>query len=214
MERLQSYLTVRLDVAVSGAGLEELQRHETWEYPLDALREAVINALIQRDYAALGEIQIRAHEDRLDIWNPGTSPEGVSIEDSRRDGHVSKLRNPLLAQTFYYAGLVERWGTGTTRMIAVCQAHGLPEPEFREESDGFKVSFFKDVYIAERLNQMGLNERQIQGVLYIKEKGSIGNMEYQKLTGASKPTATRDLKELQQRGILVLRGAGKLSVMS
>jgi ATP-dependent DNA helicase RecG len=209
MERLQSYLTVRLDVAASGASLKDLQRHETWEYPLDALREAVINALIHRDYAALGEIQIRVHEDRLDIWNPGSLPEGISIEDLRREGHVSKLRNPLLAQTFYYAGLVERWGTGTTRMIAVCHAHGLPEPQFREESDGFKVTFLKDLYSAERLGKLGLNKRQIQAVLYVKENGSIGNMEYQKLTGASKPTATRDLKDLQQRGVLLLRGTGR-----
>jgi len=90
----------------------------------------------------------------------------------------------LLAQAFYYAGYIERWGTGTARILALCRGQGLPEPEFDAGSYHFCVHFLKDPYTPERLRRMGLNERQIQAILYVKRHGSIGNREYQNLTGA------------------------------
>ena len=140
----RTYLQVRFEVAPKTATVEGLQRKEIWEYPLDALREAVINALIHRDYTALGEIQVRVREDSIEVWNPGGLPEGVKLEDLRREGHTSRPRNPVLAQVFFYAGLVERWGSGTTNMIRACRVQGLPEPEFSEHTGGFAVTFSKD----------------------------------------------------------------------
>jgi ATP-dependent DNA helicase RecG len=202
LEVFGRYLHVRYEIPTSGTGIEALQRREIWDYPLDALREAVINALIHRDYTAVGDIQIRVYEDRLEIWNPGRLPPELTPAKLREDGHLSKPRNPLLAQVFYYTSLIERWGTGTTRMIAACRGQGLPEPEFVEDSGGLKVIFRKDVFTRERLHALGLNERQAQAVLHVRDKGSLSNSEYQALTGASKPTATRDLDDLVQRGIL------------
>jgi ATP-dependent DNA helicase RecG len=60
--------------------------------------------------------------------------------------HSSVLRNPLLAQTFYFAGLVERWGTGTIRIIELCRQQGLLEPLFQNQQGGFLVTFFKNPY--------------------------------------------------------------------
>lgn len=85
-----------------------------------ALREAVLNALMHRDYTDPGDIQMRVEDERLEIWNPGGLMPKVSLEDLRRERHQSRRRNPLVAEVFYYAGLVERWGTGTTRMIQTC----------------------------------------------------------------------------------------------
>ncbi|GIV04157.1 MAG: ATP-dependent DNA helicase [Fimbriimonadales bacterium] len=206
MERFRRLLKVALDVRSTAPTLEGLQHREVWEYPLDALREAVTNALVHRDYAAPGDIQVRLLEDSLDIWNPGGLPEGIQLEQLRAPSHPSVLRNPLIARTFYSAGLVEQWGTGTTRILAWCREAGLPEPEFQEEGGGFRVVFLKDPYTPERLRAMGLNERQLKAVLYLKERGTIGNKDYQELTGASKPTVTRDLDELVGKGILVRKG--------
>lgn len=208
--RLRSYLQVRLEMRSEptdgvGDALESLQRREVWEYPLEALREALVNALIHRDYAALGDIQVRVSEDRLDVWSPGGLPAGLSSEDLRREGHISRPRNPLLAQVFYYAGLVEGWGTGTTRMIAACLSQGLPEPEFREEAGGLRVTFRTNQFAPERLSAMGLNERQVRALADLNSRGSeqeITNQQYQDITGASRATASRDLDEVLDRGLL------------
>jgi predicted HTH transcriptional regulator len=89
----------------------------------------------------------------------------------------------LLARAFYYAGHIERWGTGTARILALCREQGLPEPEFDADALQFRVRFLKDPYTPERLRRMGLNERQIQAILYVQRHGSIGTREYQTLTG-------------------------------
>lgn len=206
MERFRRLLKVALDVRATAPTLEGLQHREVWEYPLDALREAVTNALVHRDYAAPGDIQVRLLEDSLEIWNPGGLPEGIRLEQLRAPSHPSVLRNPLIARTFYSAGLVEQWGTGTTRILNWCREAGLPEPEFQEEAGGFRVVFLKDPYTPERLRAMGLNERQVEAVQYVKRQRSITNREYQKLTGASKRTGSRDLDELVSVGVLAKVG--------
>jgi predicted HTH transcriptional regulator len=89
----------------------------------------------------------------------------------------------LLAQAFYYAGHIERWGTGTGRILALCREQGLPGPEFDADALQFRVRFLKDPYTPERLHRMGRNERQIQAILYVQRHGSIGNREYQTLSG-------------------------------
>jgi len=202
MERFRRLLQVRFEIKVTEPTLEGLARNEVWEYPLEALREAVINALIHRDYTDTADIQIRVHDDELSIWNPGGLPPELSVEQLRQPQHLSRPRNPLLAQAFYYAGYIERWGTGTARILALCREQGLPEPEFDAGSYHFRVRFLKDPYTPERLRRMGLNERQIQAILYVKLHGSIGNREYQNLTGARERTATHDLGDLVEKGIL------------
>lgn len=120
----------------------------------------------------------------------------------------SRRRNELLGEVFYKAGLIERWGTGTLRMIKTCRQQGLPEPEFVDnEGGGFKVVFRKDHLSEEQLRRWGLNERQIQAISHLKETGAVSNSEYQQLTGAEKRTASRDLSDLVERGILERVGA-------
>lgn len=115
-------------------------------------------------------------------------------------------RIPLIAQVFYYAGFIERWGSGTTRILALCAAQGLPQPRFEEYGGGVAVTFYQDVYTPALLQKRGLNERQIQAVLYVKEQGRITNAEYQELTGASRATSIRDLDGLVLENILVREG--------
>ncbi len=83
---------------------------------------------------------------------------------------------------------------------------GLPEPEFKEEMGGFSVYFRKDIYTEEYLRKLGLNERQIKAVMYVKEKGRITNREYQKINKCFRNTATNDLTELVEEGILKASG--------
>ena len=102
---------------------------------------------------------------------------------------------------FYDVELIEQWGSGIEKMRKACRNAGLPEPVF-EEYQGFRVIFRKDIYTEEYLRSLGLNERQVNAVIYVKEKGKITNKEYQDLTGISKPMATIDLKELSDKKVL------------
>lgn len=209
----QQYLQVRYEIPGSTEGQEPLQpfrRREIWDYPLDALREAVVNALVHRDYFnASMDIMIRVYDDQVVITNPGGLPQGVTVEELKRERHPSIQRNPLLAQVFYYAQLVEKWGTGTSRMIQMCLRHGLPAPEFEDEGSWFQIAFTKDPYTQERLVQMGLSDRQIQAILLVKQKGSLTNKDYQEVSGSSRRTATRDLSDLVERGLLEQAGRTK-----
>ncbi len=201
MERFRRLLTVRFDTSVTEPSLEGIQRREIWEYPLEALREAVINAVIHRDYLSTGHVQLRLHDDHLEVWSPGTLPPNLTPE-ALRGPHGSFPRNPALARVFYFGGLIEQWGSGTLKILRLCRKQGLPEPLFEEHGPSFRVTFLKDIYTPERLRAMGLNERQIKAVLYVEGRGSINNKEYQKLTGVSKRTASDELSDLVERGVL------------
>jgi ATP-dependent DNA helicase RecG len=185
------------------------RREQIWEYPLEAIREAIINAVCHRDYTEASDIQIRIYDDRLIVWNPGKLPIGITIEDLYKP-HKSVLRNRLIAQIFFDIGLIERWGTGIQRIIDSCQKQNLPIPIF-EEYQGFRVIFRKP-YAKEELRKLGLNERQIKAVEYVEKKGSITNKEYQELVGAPRRTATRDLTDLVRKGIFKLVGKGKREI--
>ena len=191
--------------------INDIERKEVWEYPITAIREACINALIHRDYLDSADVQIKIYDDHIWFWNPGKLPEGLTVEMLKKE-HPSKLRNKLLAMVFYYAGLIERWGTGTVRMAEICRNWGFPEPEFKEESGGFSVIFWKDIYNEEFLEKMGLNERQVRAILYAKKRGKITNREYQEINNCSRNTASNELKELVIKGIF--KESGKKGVGS
>lgn len=184
------------------------QREEVWDYPPEALREAVINAVAHRDYAEPDEVQIKILDDRIIFWNPGKLPFELKIEDLYKP-HPSKPRNKLIAKVFYYSGHIEKWGSGIERILRALREYNLPETKFEEVFGGFQVTFYKDIYTEEHLRNLGLNDRQVRAVFYVKEKGSITNKEYQELFKVSRITATRDLSELVEKGILMRVGRGK-----
>jgi len=190
------------------AEIKGLQREENWEYPLPAVREAIVNAICHRDYRDPGNVQVRIFDDRLEVWNPGLLPEDLSIEDLKRP-HVSRPRNKLIAHAFFLLKYIEQWGTGTIRMMEACQTADFPEPEFAEMSGSFVVTFHKLRFTEEYLEQLGFTERQRHAVEYVRAKGRITNREYVGLTGLSRPTATRDLTELVKKSILSQHGRGK-----
>ena len=211
MQYFRQYLQVRLEVnsrvSEGKSMLEAIQRQDIWDYPLDALREAVINALIHRDYFdSTGHISIRVYDDQVYIWNPGELLPGMTIEDLLRRPHDSRPRNPLLARVFYYAGWIEHWGSGVTRILDLCQMQGIPAPQFRSAGGRFEVTFSKSLYRVEPLQGMGLNERQQKAIAYLNKNGQITNKEYQSLTGVSKPTATRDLEAMVAANVLEKHG--------
>jgi ATP-dependent DNA helicase RecG len=189
---------------VSPISYEGLHRVESWEYPYEAIRETILNAIVHRDYMG-APIQISVYDDKLIVWNEGRLPDEMTVEDLKRK-NSSRPHNPILASAFFKGGLIEAWGRGTLKIIDECKKAGLPEPDIEINSGGIRVTIFKDVYSEKQLKEKGLSERQIKAVLYVKENGKITNKEFQKINFVSRETSSRDLKSLVELGILKASG--------
>lgn len=202
-EQITSALEIlRTKYLISKIKFEGIHRREILEYPYEALREAMINALIHRNYLGTSSIQIRVYNDRLVIMNEGKLPPEIPVEKLKTE-HLSKPRNALLADVFYKAGFIESWGRGTIKIMEKCQEQGLPEPDFEEEHGVFTVKFYQDKWNEENLKKLGINERQIKAVMYAKEKGSINLSSFKYIVSkVSEKTLYRDLQELVSKGIL------------
>ncbi|GHT67829.1 ATP-dependent DNA helicase [Bacteroidia bacterium] len=179
-------------------------RVEKGEYPVPALREMLLNALVHRNYMG-SFIQIRVYDDKINIWNEGMLPEGISLESLRRS-HSSRPRNPLIADVCFKGGLIDAWGRGTIRIIDTCKEAELPEPELTERDGGFLVTLFKNNLTEEQLVKLGLNERQVDAILYYRSKGEITTSEYAAKYNVSDRTARRDLSELIERQLIKNEG--------
>ena len=93
-----------------------LERQERWQFPMEALRELLLNAVVHRDYKNASDIVIKIYDDRLLFSNPGKLYGKLCVADLERDDYVSSIRNRLLAEAFYLMGDIERYGTGFVRI--------------------------------------------------------------------------------------------------
>lgn len=215
-----------------GARVEGWKRIDIPEYSLEVLREAIINAVVHRDYSKRGEsIRVFYYPDRVEVHSPGLLLPGITVEQMERGEVESKLRNPILANLLRdIPGYMERIGSGIKFMLDETKRMGLPGPRFRETSE-FVVTFEKAPALSappprpqQRETLWGVQEEQpsdlsapvalnafegrlAKAMQYVHEHGVITNSLYRELTGASERTATRDLELLVERGRL--RGMGK-----
>jgi ATP-dependent DNA helicase RecG len=180
---------------------EGMHRIEKGEYPVPAIREMLLNALVHRNYMG-APIQVRVYDDKINIWNEGTLPEGLTLAALKRS-HSSRPRNPIIADVSFKGGYIDAWGRGTIRVLDACKEAELPEPEMQEQDGGFIITLFKNTLTEQQLVKQGLNNRQVKAVFFIKEKGKITNKDYQELFNVSKATATRDLAELTDKFRLI-----------
>lgn len=120
---------------------EGLRRLEELEYPVPALREMLLNALVHRNY--MGSMtQLRVMDDRLSLWNAGTLPLELSVEKLFQT-HRSIPRNPLIAEVCYRVGYIDSWGRGIEKITDACKATGLPEPIIEENSGEIAIELVK-----------------------------------------------------------------------
>jgi len=178
----------------------KIERQEKWEYPPKAIREALVNAIVHRDYRSSGKVQVRIYDDRIEFWNPGRLPSGWT-PDTLKQEHTSEPFNPLIFKMFFWVGDVEEVGSGTNKIVSWCKEWELPEPEFGISGTSIFVRIRKDILTEDYLKKLGLNERQIKAVMYVKKEGKITNKKYQSLYNVSKRTATNDLDEIVQKKI-------------
>lgn len=139
---------------------EGMHRREDSEYPVAALRELLLNALVHRKYMGAA-IQIRVFDDRLSLWNEGTLPEGMTLASLKIE-HNSKAPNPVLADACFKAGYIDTWGRGTLKIYKACHEAGLPEPKILEKDGGIEVTLFKKKAAKTAPSKVGRNSEEIR----------------------------------------------------
>lgn len=181
-----------------------LHRQERLPYPPEAIREALLNAIMHKDYFG-GPVFVWVYDDRLVFFNEGPLIEGLTTTDLQQP-HTSRRRNPTLAMAMFRGGLVETWGRGTLKIISECRSWGLPDPLFEDKQGGVWVTLFADRYQEALLRKAGLTDRQIRAIESTKQHGRITNAVYQRLNACSRNTASAELKQLVQEGWLRQQG--------
>jgi ATP-dependent DNA helicase RecG len=152
--------TKYMKAAISYQGI---QRIEQFPVPYEALREAVVNALVHRDYAVPAPIQIRVYEHKLRIWNPAVLPDGRDLE-KLLGAHASHPYNPDVANAFFRSGEIESWGRGIEKIFSACRKADSPPPGIH--LDGY------DLWVEFQFSQEYLAAVKGKGVLDDKEESS------------------------------------------
>lgn len=182
--------------------IKGVQREDIFEYPIEAIREAVINAVVHRDYFSNACCYLSVHEDRLEIRNPGVLPEEVKLEDLKKPGHISLPRNRLIARVAFLFGYIEQFGTGTTKIVNLCRRSGIKDPVFSEKSGHFFVTFFS--------SKKELTKREESALVFLKNSRTSVN--YAKHFRISQRMAINDLKHMQLAGFVTRSGKGKKTI--
>jgi len=209
IDKCENFFLRNMKTAAKAVGFRT--EHKT-EYPIDALKEALINALVHRDYLEKENIMIRMFDNRIEIISPGELLRPLTIENLENLNYKPKSRNKIIVDVFLRRKLMDKKGSGILRMREAMKEWKLPEPRF-EENTGYFVITFKGPSRAEKpLDEeilRDLNERQKKALSYIKDKGRITSGEYGKLNNVVKNTAYRDLMELLGKDIIKQKGIGR-----
>jgi ATP-dependent DNA helicase RecG len=209
---VRSYLPAAADEAIAflrkhmtrEAVIGAVKRSDLWTFPVVAVREAVINAIVHADYAQHGApIRIALFDDRLEVDNPGLLPFGLTIEDIQKG--VSKLRPHVIGRVFQELGLIEQWGSGIQRMNAACHERGLDAPRFEEIGTHFRVTLSA---VRRRAPAKDKRDNVILGALAASAEGGLSTSQIATRIGLSPRAARTRLASLVERGLVAEIGSG------
>lgn len=190
-------------------------RKDEYEIPCKAIKEAIVNAVIHRNYLEKSRIDISIYDDRVEITSPGLLYGGLTVDDIKQG--YSKIRNVLIAKIFYQMHLMEQWGTGIQRIISDCKEFNLNEPMFIQHSNFFRVTIFrpvkKPIKKADKLTQKKADRINLIKD-YLSKNKTISNSQAQELLGLSQSTVKRFLTDLVKDNILIAIGENKSRVYS
>ena len=188
--------------------LSGLQREELSEYPVAAVREAIVNAIAHRDYRLTGRrIEVRMFDDRMEVVSPGGLPGHITL-DNIVEEHFS--RNPRLVRGLFHWGFIEELGLGIDRMIDEMLRAGHPAPQFDAQPFTFKVTLrnVRERPVYKWAQNVG--ERQIKALGFLQEHGRITNRDYHELCpDVTAETLRLDLADMVHKGILLRIGDKK-----
>lgn len=208
-----------------GAKIDGLIRKESYELPIDAIREMIVNAHCHRNLTDESCVQVAIFDDRLEVTSPGGLYNGLTFEEALQ-GH-SKLRNRAIANVFCQIGLIEAWGTGLQRIQNAAKEYELPESEFIEMPESFRVNLYRkplssvvdaSVKIGDNVGDVGENvgEKAVNvgdvkaSILKIITNNSRASAsEIAKVLSVTQRTVERYIRELREEGRLVRYGSAR-----
>jgi ATP-dependent DNA helicase RecG len=211
LRQSEAFLRANMRTLVKMSGLAH---EESWEYPFEAVRELLVNAVAHRDYNAQGDtIHLHLFTDRLEIHSPGGLPGPVNLENLL-DARFA--RNAVITQALADLGFVERLGYGLDRVVEAMQRRGLSPPRFEEIARSFRVTLYNEM---EQLDSdptlpdwiiqisLDLNTRQKSALRFLMRQHRITNRDYQEICPeVHVETLRRDLAELVSLGLLIKIG--------
>ncbi|WP_252970845.1 ATP-binding protein [Aliarcobacter cryaerophilus] len=197
---------LRLKYLKAYISYEGVHRREKLEYPYEALREAIINALVHRYYTNTSNLQIRVYDDKLVLYNGATLNPEVPIEKFNQP-HQSKPFNPTMASVFYKCGFIENWGKGTINIINECLEYGLPAPTFEYEWEAVRTTFYKRV--ENEIVDGGINGGINEILDFISKKSGLSAVQISQNLGVPLRTVQRQIKELKDKNYIEYKGSKK-----
>ena len=181
----------------------EVRNNRRNNFPLVALREAVVNAVVHADYSMKGSpVRIAIFNDRIEIENPGLLQFGVTIEDLLNG--VSVLRNRVIGRVFKELGLIEQWGSGIQRMISDCSEMGLRHPDFAEIGRNFRVTIFTEPTGSSIFDEV---DSHILRLLRANPDG-LSTSELAKILEVTGRTVRNRMRSLVEKGLVLPIGTG------
>ena len=215
VDKAVGFVLSRIDAHV-GERTQSAQVDVSYELPVQAVTEAVVNAVVHRDYASTGSVQVMLFKNRLEVWNPGRLPQGITIINLGKD-HQSIPVNPILVRPVYLVGYIEQLGTGTTDLIKRCLDLGLRCPEFRQDENFVSVLWRREVECAtgqetgnETGNEKGYKTGKMQVAVNVagNETGNVSGNVSGNVKGIILSIGGGTLTRFEIMQILGLKGSG------
>jgi len=209
-----------------------LERKEVWQYPLDVIREFLLNAVVHRDYKHTTDIVIKIFDNRIIFSNPGTLFGKLTLKDLEKDDYTSSIRNKIVAEAFFLTGDIEKYGTGFVRIRKKLNELKTATYKISEIGDFFRVELLdirssdvrnitydveKEKDLENRFpdlekdleNRFNLTKNQILIVKGVLENNKITQQLLSEIVGISQKNIRNNMKKLKENGILKRIGPDK-----
>ncbi len=209
IEFIQKHLMV--EYVITGSP----QRQERYDYPLEAIREIVVNMIVHRDYRDSGNSIIKIFDDRIEFFNPGKLYGDLTIESLLSGDYSSRARNRAIANMFKECGIVERYGSGIKRILNACKVHGIKDPVFKEFQHGFMATLYKTAQEAtqettqETTQEIAQEDTKRRIIELLQQNTHYTRRDLANILGKADATIKEHLADLKKAGLLKRVGSTK-----
>ena len=189
---------------------EGIQRVEDFPVPYEAMREAVLNAIVHSDYSYFNPIGIKVYENKVIITNMAKLPEHISFE-KLLTARISFPHNPNIARVFYKSGQIERWGRGINKIITECENKNKPKPIFDVVGPAFQITFENGKRHMGKDSTINstINSTQQRIVTLLAQNGNLTTKELSQILSLTDNAIKRNIKTLKEKNLIERIGANK-----
>lgn len=188
--------------------IDGIYRSDEPEIPIPVLRECIVNAVAHRSYALIDSpIFVAVYDDSIEITSPGTLPYGLNIEDLMEG--ISRPRNRAIVRFFKAVGIMEGWGCGVSRMMALCTENGLHKPMIEEVGENVRVTIYRRNAVVPGEVPVKFNKVQEKIAYFIISNPGCRLEDVSSGTGIPRSTVNKAVSEMKTMGKLRRKGSKK-----